>query len=501
MSFIFASTFEEFNEERMVHHTKGNLIQDTFCGVTVCIQSKESNSCVAKHDRCLVAILGTIEQCSPQQLLSRYLKEGIDVSGSLFGSFVALIVHENRIFVIRDPMGLRTVYYREEEGGRLSISSDPVALMRSDNLEDNTLQQMFFHGGHILYGTKHWGGIHQLRPGCWMSRYAYHRVQQIPYYQIPKEREKEIGLQRWLYRKTLIRIVKDTAHVQYLVPQKNIQTLVLLQQLKKHKRNITLYGLQNDTWVQTLGDYFSMPVELVEVRESMWDTIRSVRWYGGSPAPHPEFLRMYSLSSYLQNKDVYIPVEESFGGSWMQRFLLLLHYFSPNRGEAYIRACMGAGELSQLPKAKRMRTQINKQMNTLLSFDGQHIIDGAIRTRLQQWGGMVLLPMLRAFFPHASFPLFDERLVRISLSMPKTHVVHKGVIQHWYRSSLLKNVDKEIISLCSGEKMDFTLDEKCRIKARKKLELAPIHEGLKQVIQEQNHPNIDRMLWYILQIS
>ena len=501
MSFIFASTFEEFNKDSFSHHPKGVLVQEEFCGVTVCVQTPHDSDCVAKQGNCFVTILGTIEHCTPQQLLSRYLKEGIDISKSLFGAFVALIIHGNRIFVVRDPMGLRTIYYREEEEGRLTMCSDPSTLMRVERVEDRTMQQMFFHGGHILYGMKHWGGVCQLRPGSWMSRYEHHRVQQIPYYHIPKNRDNDTGIHRFLYAKTLDRVLWDTAHIQYLVPQKNMQTLVLLAKLKKQERVVTLYGLEEDAWVHTLGEYFSMPVQLVERSETMWNTIRSIRWYGGAPAPNPELMRMYTLSSYLQNKDVYLPVEESFGGSWLQRFLLLLHYFSPHRGEAYLRACMGAGEWSQLPKTKRVRLQLGKQMNSLLSYEGRHIIDGALQMRVQQWGGMVLLPMLRAFFPHACFPLFDERLIRISFSMPRAHVVHKGVVQNWYRSSLLKNIDDEIVSLCGGTDRRFVLDEECRELARKKMLHAPIHEKLKQALMHEDYPDMDRILWYILQYS
>ena len=499
MSFIFASTFESFDEEKFAHHPPGNRVCEEHCGVTVAIQTREKTEHVAKQGNCLVVVLGAIEHCTPEQLLSRYLKEGIDVSRSLFGSFIALIVHGNRIFVIRDPMGLQTVYYREEAEGRLTISSNPIACTKSENSEEKRLEQMYFHSGHILYGSEHWRGMTQLRPGSWMSRYEHHRVQQIPYYQFPKSREKDIGLQHFLYIKTLQRILRDSAHVDVMVPQKNLQTLVLLTQLKKQKRTVTLYGLESDTWVQALGDYFSMPVQLLEQTETMWDTIRSVRWYAGSPAPCPEILRLYSLSSYLQNKDVYLPIEEGFGGAWLKRFLLLLHYFSPDRGEAYIRACMGAGEWSQDSKTKRVREQLKKQLNALLALEGQNIIDGALYMRVQQWAGMVLMPILRASFPHACFPLFDERLVRIALSMPRKHVVHKGTVQHWYRTSLLKGVDQTILDVCT-EHTNFVLDEECRRLARERLPSAPIHESLKQTLLRHD-ANTDRILWYILQCT
>ena len=500
MSFLFASTFESFDKEMFSHHPQGSVVCEEQSGLAVYIQTREPKDNIAKQENCLVAVLGSIEQCTPQQLLSRYLKEGIDVSKSLFGAFIALIVHGNRIFVIRDPMGLQTVYYREEAEGRLTLSSDPVACSQSGISENKLLQQMFFHGGHILYGTAHWRGMTQLSPGSWMSRYEHHRVQQIPYYQLPNKREKDVGLQRLLYTKTLQRILRDTAQVQYFVPLKNIQTLVILAQLKKQNRVVTLYGLESDTWVQELGDYFSMPVQLVEQTETMWDTLRSMRWYTGAPVPYPDVLRLYSLSSYLQEKDVYLPIEESFGGAWLKRFLLLLHYFSPNRGEAYIRACMGAGEWSQLPKMKRSRVQLTKNLNALLSFEGQHTIDAVLRIRVKQWGGMVLLPILRASFPHAFFPLFDERLVRIALSMPRTHVVHKGIVQHWYRSSLLKGIDKKIVDLCT-ESMSFVLDDECRLLAHKKRIEAPIHEDLKQALSHHDYSEMDRILWYILQYS
>ena len=119
--------------------------------------------------------------------------------------------------------------------------------------------------------------------------------------------------------------------------------------------------------------------------------------------------------------------------------------------------------------------------------------------RVQQWAGMVLLPMLRASFPHAHFPLFDERLVRIAFSMPRTHVVYKGTVQHWYRSSLLKGIDKKILGMCT-ENERFVLDEECRRLAHKRLSHAPIHESLKQSLQHHD-ANTDRILWYVLQYS
>ena len=500
MSFLYVSTEDSFDDEKFAHHPKGLRIHEEFLGFSIHIQTKKNHDCIAKIDNCLVAVIGTIEQCTPEQLLSRYLNEGIDVSSALFGSFVVLIIHGERLFVIRDPIGLRTVYYREKEEGQITISTDPVGLSVVDKKEEKHLQDMFFHSGQILFGTQHWGHMMQLRPGCWMSKFKNHMTQQVSYYHLPTHRQKSRGLSRSIYVQTLARIIHDTDHVQHMIPERNVQTLVLLQALKAQNRTVTLYGLEGETWLTALGEFFSMPVQYIQKTESIWENIRATRWYGGAPPSNPQLLRMYTLSSYLQDKDVYLSTEESFGGPWLQRFLLLLHYFSPQRGEAYLRACMGGGEWSQEPKALRFRMRTAKRLQTQLCADGQDNVDGAIQMRVRQWGGMVLLPILRSLFPHAEIPLFDERLVRQSLCMPQEHVVHRGRVQHWYWSAFTKGIDEPVLSLFQEySASQFELDEECRAKARNKIDKAPIHKELKHTLLHRDNKQVDRMLWYIAQ--
>lgn len=499
MSFLFVSTEPSFDAERLIHHPKGVYVHEHFLGVWIHIQTREKQECIAKRGDCMVVVMGTIDQCTPQQLLSRYLLEGIDVSSSLFGSFIAIIVHGERIFVIRDPIGVRTVYYREGQEGHVTICTDPVALSDIEQREDAYLRDMFFHSGHILFGIQHWGRMMQLRPGYWMSKFKNHMAQQVCYYQLPTHREKN-DFSRRLYAKTLSRVLHDTAHVKHMIPQQNVQTLVLLQVLKAQKRTVVLHGIEDEEWVERLAKQFSMPVQYIEPAASIWETMRATRWYGGAPPPDALMLRMYTLSSFLQDKDVYIPVEESFGGAWLQRFLLLLHYFSPQRGEAYLRACMGAGEWSQDPKALRFRARIAKRLEEEFSAQGQDVVDGAIRMRVQQWGGMILLPVLRALFPHVHVPLFDERLVRLSFSMPRQYLVQQGKAQSWFWDAYIKGIDKELVELFrnySAPKIVF--DDECRMKARKKIERAPIHEELRDTLLHRDDAHVDRILWFIAQ--
>jgi hypothetical protein len=284
-----------------------------------------------------------------------------------------------------------------------------------------------------------------------------------------------------------------------MIPERNITSVVLLQILHEQRRRVFLYGLEGDEWVNMLGEHFSMPVRYIQRPESMLETQKSARWYVGAPFSEPKFLRTYALSSVLQDKEVYIPIEESFGGHFIQRFFLLAHYFPKEWGDIYLKACQAGSDWSFLPKLARERDLLSKRIKNDLMMDGVRVLDRLLRLRVVRWGGMSVLPMYRAMFPLAHFPLFDERLVRLSFEMPTKYIMHQGKSQHYFWKSYAKGLPQNLCSILRKvDAQPFALDEDCREAARKKLYSVPLTKELQTHLETSQDPRMDRLLWYIL---
>ena len=498
MSFLVAGTQLDFDKNRLAHHNCSDNAHIDIDGVSIYMRFPDKYGAIVQKGDCVVAVLGKIEHCSAEQLLYRYLKEGIDVTTALFGSYIVLIVHKGRIFVIRDPLGMRTVYYKES-GADITISTDPSFFSHHDNIKRPSLRMSYFHGGHLLTGTQYWGDTVQLQPGHWMSKLQNHMAQQVCFYQLPLKRKDNGDFGAYLYKKTLQRILSDSKHIQNVVPQRNITSVVLLQQLKEQGREVFLYGWEGDSFVVQLGAHFSMPVRLLQPPKSYVDSLSAAHWYCGAPLPDISFLQAYILSSVLADKDVYFPFDESFGGSFCQQFLLLGHYFPKKIGMNYIRANSGTTWWDNTPKLARSGQIIAQQIEQLITANGMSAIEGAIRQRIFQWGGMNLLPLYRAMFPKAHFPFFDERLVRISLELPLRFILHKGKTQQFLWRVWGDSLPQEIRDiLLSPQPEAFVLPSELRVMAKQKAVETPLSESVQKILCATEDTRMDRLLWYVL---
>jgi hypothetical protein len=107
--------------------------------------------------------------------------------------------------------------------------------------------------------------------------------------------------------------------------------------------------------------------------------------------------------------------------------------------------------------------------------------------------------MYRAMFPLAHFPLFDERLVRLSFEMPTKYIMHQGKSQHYFWKSYAKGLPQNLCSILRKvDAQPFALDEDCREAARKKLYSVPLTKELQTHLETSQDPRMDRLLWYIL---
>ena len=498
MSFLVAGTNIHFDANRFAHHNSTENLHIDIAGISIYIRFSEHQGAIVQKGDCVVAVLGHIEQCTAEQLLQRYLKEGIDVTTALFGSFIILIVHKERIFLIRDPIGTRTVYYKES-GGDIAISTDPSFFSHHDNEKRLSLRMSYFLGGHLLTGTQYWGDTIQVQPGHWMSKLQNHMAQQVAFYSLPQKRQENGDFGAYLYQKTLHRVLADSKHVQNIVPQRNITSIVLLRALKEQHREVFLYGWEGDAFVMQLGAHFQMPVRLLKSPKSYADALDAAHWYCNAPLPEPSFLQAYILSTVLADKDVYFPFEESFGGGFCQQFLLLGHYFPKNIGMNYIRANSGTTWWDNTPKLARTGTILAQQIEQQMTQNGMSALEGAIRQRISQWAGMNLLPLYRAMFPKAHFPLFDERLVRIGLTLPLRFIVHKGKTQQLLWRLWGSDLPQEILALLQSPQPEaFVLPQELRAKAKDKAEQTPLSPSVQKILISTEDARMDRLLWYVL---
>ena len=454
MPFLFGGYNVTFPKKSLVHHAQEKVVHAQLGDFSVYL-SQNKEQAIAKRDDCLVVIYGSVENCSAQQLLQRYLDEGIDVCTHLFGQFIIVIVHKERVFLIRDPIGHMSVFYKDADS--FSFCTDPLGLASPQWNKKLHVQQLFF--GYLPFGIQTPMGK-RLTAGSWLSKLNRHRARQVRYYRFPQRRDKTSNFWEDLYQKTFSRVLSDSSSVTHMIPQKSMTTIALLSVLRQQGRNIELNGWEGEEWIRDLAQSFGMSCTLFPKSENLWDSYRSAVHYGGGVPCSPTMMRLYDLSSYLREKEVYFDFDEVFGGDFLQRFSIMHRYFPGEGASNFLRSCDAGFRWKSTIFSTEWSQEVVDQLHRSLSSD-LGVLDGVLRFRLHQWAANRLLPQIRAFFPLAQLPFFDERVVRLGLSLPLNKVYHKGKVQPFLMKHFGAQAPKSFLELEVQEYWDDSLEERC----------------------------------------
>jgi len=494
MAYLFAGTNIEWKKENFAHHKKAEVEHVQLGSFHIYIQQDGGETSVLKKGDCAIAVFGRMEQCSLAELLKRYLKEGIDVCEHIFGSFIIVIRHGKRLFLIRDPIGQQVVYY-QEKGQDISICTDPVGLPVSET-ELPSLREQYFRAGHITCGSRYWRGRMLLPPGTWLSKFSNHTAQLVQYYRIPNKRKEMGDFGRWIYYKTLCRIISDLSHIQHMIPSLDPPSIALIQVCSELGLPLQLYGWEGEAWLEELGKTFGMSVHLLPRPKSLLACYQSARWYTGAPIPDMRFLRLYALSSYLREYPVFVPFDESMGGEYFQRYMLCYHYSPKQDGCNYVQASQ-AGD-SWFVSMKKGRSpffpQIRDQLHQYQSLSWENLI----RYRISVWAGMNAIPIMRSMFPKMELPFFDERLVSLALHLDTKDIVHKGLSQSYFRNFFCRRLSSKIKEQMKNYNPYYPMDDELCEEAYAQLEHAPIPKKLRESVKGQKGAVVENLLWYVL---
>lgn len=422
---------------------------------------------------------------SPEIILRHYLEQGDVYLNQLNGAFVLVISQGQQGLVMRDGAGQRSVYYTLLNNG-LYFATEPKALHQLPGfhrqLDNKSLAQYlcfsFVPGKYTMLK-----GLYSLAPGYrlyWQQEGDSLRVQSKRYYvfeDLPKQQQSE---QHWqndfssAFADCVAERLPTHEPVGIFLSGGLDSSVVTAEVARQHRQPIHTYSLH-------FGKAYPHELEFAKMVAQRYNTIhhevqfkpkkmlrrlREIIWYLDEPTGDPITAPNYELAAHAREDVNWIFNGEGgdpcFGGPKNYGMLLQHWYGGIERGpyfreHAYLQSFKRAYDEIDTLFTPEFRRSFNIEEDLFqvlqpyfLSRQPRGFLDKLMAMNIRLKGAHLILPkverMLGAHGLPSMSPLFDERMINISFTMPSKLKLSAGdeklIMKYCYR----RHLPEEIIS-------------------------------------------------------
>ncbi|MCI5148020.1 MAG: hypothetical protein D3916_01185 [Candidatus Electrothrix sp. MAN1_4] len=521
---------------------------------TICwLPSRSNYGGILEHRRQVIALAGRLvtdqEKTHMAPLLRSYREKGLGFIQDLRGAYVLAVQDEDSIHLARDPAGLRTIYYGLHKD-RFIFAIEPKGILAwsgfARNLRPAAVAQYFSYG-FVPGSNTMLENLWELPPGHTVT-FAQGKLEpprRVQFFEHEKKEEKDE--QEW-HRKF------SALHQQALADQLPAHGSVGLflsgglcsgaigvegvEALKQRAERLPSWsisfknGQQGADHASSVAKYIGTDHRHVwaEEKEFLKQVGKAV-CAAGEPVGDPSMVLLYMLSA-IASEDVEYLLNGAggslvFGGIDLLSVLLRYWYRGADQGcycreQAYLSSCCAAyNDLNVLltPEWRSLYTAHEALEGLLTPFfqsdQTESFLNQLAVANIELKGGHMQLPLLNrmtgAYGLTPLTPLFDDRLIALSLRMPAALRLcqgrEKGLIREVYHSALPQHIIK---TPQAGIRFPchFWFRRECKKYARRILRKRAIKragifnseqvEALLAFNPEQAIPQHERTLWLLI---
>ena len=246
-------------------------------------------------------------------ILSQYEASGPECVQSLAGMFAFAIYDEKEdsLFIARDRLGVKPLFYHESPEG-LAFASEIKPILECPWVKKRIDLQAVTHYLSLNYLPHPWTpfeGIKQLPPGCWM-KVTQGRVEIQPFWEVPLETPVEESeetalkkIEELLHRSMERRLIADVPIGAFLSGGVDSSTLVAL--MKEHKQGVIKtfsVGFDDPAYDETpyaegIAKYFGTEhYEITCKAEDVEQNLPRIAWVADSLLADQAALPLYLVS-------------------------------------------------------------------------------------------------------------------------------------------------------------------------------------------------------------
>lgn len=415
---------------------------------------------IAQNEHSLIAIAG-IPRCTNKTLLEKLTSGGIeDLLGSLTGSYIGVIHHQNQTYLIRDKSGRRTLFYHDNSID-LSFGTETRMLYKAASFSPSILPSslaQYLAFSYVPGENTMLDGIKEMMSG---SYYNAQKREQYRYF-LPED-DPKIECDDWVtefrnrFQNSIERTrpngMNDFAVFLSGGIDSSIVTSALAEMYGAEK--VKTFGVHfgerfpNELeHIRTVAKYTGVECEEVEVNpKSFLPCLHEIVDHLNDPIGDPVTMPNYLLAKHVAAQG-YHGVYNGEGGDPIfggpKNMTMLLHHWYGNkqsenhREKAYLASYRRSYEEINHVLTPEWQRKINAEqdLEAILSpmfrtAQPESFLKKLLIINMRQKGAHLILPkverMLGAHGLTPLSPLFDESLIQLCMQLPGEHILKNGI--------------------------------------------------------------------------
>jgi asparagine synthase (glutamine-hydrolysing) len=418
--------------------------------------------------------------CDTEVLLRLYERDGIDMVRHLNGMFAIAILdrRQNRMYLIRDRIGVKPLFYWLQDG-RLLFASEIKSILAAgvSPRMDHTALDQFLTFNYVPKPLTMFKGVVHLEPGCWLqidpSGYRTHRWWELSNKSVILNRDESTWIEEFrdvLDDAVRLRLRCDVPFGAFL--SGGIDSTTIVGMMSKHLSDpVRTYAIgfhepeyDESGFAQSASRRFGTRHTMERVGTTLLDLWPRATWHCDQPHGDISFLPTYHLSK-LAARDIKVVLtgdgaDELFAGYDKHR-----EFFDPKRTHlyktdaAFQRAYKEA--ISLFRPQSRLKLYSDRQRGQIADYDsfealaplfknttGMDRINQALYldTQLLLSGNNLVKPdrMGMAVALEARTPFLDYRMMELAFRMPGELKLRGGETKYIYKQAIKDLIGEEL---------------------------------------------------------